>query len=101
MDIRQFYSIYLPVLTRALQEDDKNYGFSVSSPESYLDEDKVSEIELFIDNELANNEFINMVDEYFDAKSHYFKKMNGVDVDTIKDQIIEGIGKLKLIYSLE
>ncbi|WPV66704.1 hypothetical protein [Chitinophaga sp. LS1] len=101
MDIRFFYSIYLPALTRALNEDDKNYGFFVNSPESFIDKDIELEIESFIDNELANDIFINMVDEYFDAKSHYFKEMNGVDIDIVKNQIIEGISKLKRIYLLE
>jgi hypothetical protein len=101
MDIRQFYSIYLPALNKALQEDYKNYGFCVYSPEYYVGEDKLVEIESFIDNELANNKFVNMVDEYFDAKSHNFKKMDGVDLDTIKDEIVKRMGELQRMYSLE
>lgn len=95
MNKLDFYREYLPALLKALDEDSTNYGFRVNSPEFYMDKSKVKEIELFMKAELSNDKFIELVENYFDAKSHYADTINGVPLDFLKSQILEEVKRLK------
>ncbi len=81
MDKASFFKIYIPVLEKSLQNDHKNYGFYVKSPEDYLCDSLAREIGEY----LENNEdfFTEKVGYYFDAKSHNFSKVQGVDINIL------------------
>jgi hypothetical protein len=98
MNKQQFYKIYIPALREALEHDDKNYSFCVYSPDFYIASEIGLEMENYIEDELADDKFIELVDYYFDAKSHYANEINGVGLDLIKKKIIQGMEKLSLIY---
>lgn len=93
MDFTEFYSIYIPALEEALMNDNKNYGFYVKSPEDFLDIEDVKKVEDF----LTNNEdsFLEMVAYYFDAKSHYFSSIQGIEIQDYKRIVTNKIEEIK------
>ena len=89
----------MPALEKALQNDDKNYGFYVKNPEDFIEEKYQTEVADFIENEAKYTSFFNKVDYYFDAKSHNFSQVSGIDIDNYKSKIISEM--LILIKSLD
>ncbi|RAJ08774.1 hypothetical protein LX64_01428 [Chitinophaga skermanii] len=100
MDERFFFKVYLNALENALKNDHHNYGYLVKSPDFYMDSETMHEIDRFIEEALPNREFIDFVEEYFDAKSHNFPDVGKMDIDDARKYIIDEIGKLKMKYAL-
>ncbi|RAJ75619.1 hypothetical protein CLV59_109233 [Chitinophaga dinghuensis] len=98
MDNETFYRIYLPALKEALAQDSINHGFFVYPPEYFIDKSVEGEIESFIENELAEDKLIQLVDEYFDAKSHYATEVRGVPIQIIKGRIINEMNVVGKYY---
>ncbi|MGI9583811.1 hypothetical protein ACR1PO_21640 [Chryseobacterium sp. RRHN12] len=43
-----FYTIYIPALEKAFQNDSVNLGFYVRSPEDYLDDEAVRQVDQYL-----------------------------------------------------
>ncbi|MCS4304936.1 hypothetical protein DRF65_10895 [Chryseobacterium pennae] len=93
MRSHDFYKIYLPALEKALQNDEVNEGFYVKGPEDYINQESIEEATRYL--EENEDEFLEKVAYYFDAKSHNFPSIQGVDIEVYKEQIKSCISKLK------
>ena len=89
MDSSTFYKIYLPALKQALEEDHINYGFMVRSPAYFIGQTFGNEIMMLLEQEYANDPFIILVEEYFDAKTHYAPDFKGIPIGEVKAGILE------------
>jgi hypothetical protein len=101
MEKREFYNIYFAGLKKALENDHINYGYHVHAPDYYIDKDIVRIVYSFMENKMAEDNFINFVEEYFDAKSHNFPDVGNVDIDTAKCMILNEMEQIKAEYYLE
>ena len=100
MENRNFYKTYIPALEKALLNDNINDGFNVWGPDFYLGDD-LEEVESYIERRNGDYvDFIDMVGYYFDAKSHNFPNIQGINIDIYKDNIIHIISDIKLQYNL-
>ena len=79
MDDVEFYKNYLPALKKALSNEDNCEQFNVKGPEFYLDlsDEKIIELENYLDQTIGKNQFLDNVAYYFDAKSHGFNEIDG------------------------
>ncbi|MGE8553546.1 MAG: hypothetical protein ACN6OB_06355 [Chryseobacterium jejuense] len=93
MKPQKFYKIYLPALEKALQNDEVNEGFYVKGPEDYIDPECIEEITLYL--EENEDGFLEKVAYYFDAKSHNFPSIQGVDIEVYRKQLENYIFKIK------
>ena len=102
MNLNNFYSIYIPALEKALESDDVNYGFYVKDPSDYIQcsSDELKEIEIFLDKISGENNFLDKVAYYFDAKSHNFPNIQGIEIEDYKEIIKKEIIALKKEYNL-
>ncbi len=102
MELVDFYKKYIPALEIALSNDDLNTGYNVYDPSFYLDLsfEEQMEFDLFVDKLSGKNVFLDMVSYYFDAKSHNFPNIQGVDLNEYKRDIIERMNDLKLLYGI-
>lgn len=98
MDIRYFYEIYIPALELALEEDHINNGFHVKGPEDFLDKNTAFNIDLFL--EKNEDKFTEKVAYYFDAKSHNFPSIEGIDIDEYRLNILRQIREIKDKFKL-
>jgi hypothetical protein len=91
MDKQALVNSFLMALEEALANDHINHGFLVKSPDWYLDAEVSNKIESYYDSEenRAFNKFFDLVEYYFDAKSHNFPELNGVSLDLVKEMIIK------------
>ncbi|WP_347216329.1 hypothetical protein [Chryseobacterium sp.] len=88
MKPEEFYKIYLPALEKAFQNDDINEGFYVKGPEEYIDSIFLEEMTQYL--EENEDEFLEKIAYYFDAKSHNFPSIQGIDIEVYKKELIDG-----------
>ena len=90
MELTKFYKTYIPALEKALEADDINDGFHVKDPMFFIElpENELNEFDLFLDKISGDDMFLDNVAYYFDAKSHYFKEIQGKNIDEYKKEII-------------
>lgn len=102
MNLLHFYSLYIPALEKALVNDNINYGYFVKDPSDYIacNPDELKEIEIFLDKSCGQNDFLDKVAYYFDAKSHSFPSIQGIEIETYKKDIEEEIIAIKKKYNL-
>jgi len=100
MDNTTFYSIYIPALEEALENDHIDYGFHVKGPDFYIDKKYLIDVDSYIQNSGDNEDFFNRIAYYFDAISHNFPNILGVTLYTYKKNILENIESLKQKYNL-
>jgi len=100
MNKREFFSIYLDALEKALDNDHHNYGFLVWSPEYYMESETVASIDKFIEDELPDDSFLDFVAYYFDAKSHNFPDVGDISIEGARSYIIDEMARLRREYSL-
>lgn len=93
MKTQDFYKIYIPALEKAFQNDEVNEGFYVKGPEDYINPESIEEVTRYL--EENEDEFLEKVAYYFDAKSHNFPSIQGVDIAIYKEQLKSYISKLK------
>ncbi|GAA4276489.1 hypothetical protein [Aquimarina mytili] len=93
MTKQEFYSLYIPALEKALDTDHINIGFKVKGPEDYID----TKLQVEIENYLEEHEdvFLEKVAYYFDAKSHNFPSIEGVEIEVYKKKIKIEINNVK------
>ncbi|MDW9382600.1 hypothetical protein [Chryseobacterium sp. JV558] len=93
MKKEEFYKIYIPALEKAFQNDSINLGFYVKSPEDYIDDEVLCQIDQY----LEENEdiFLENIAYYFDAKSHNFSSVQGIKIDLYKTVLIDEMVKIK------
>lgn len=97
MEKEDFYTIYIPALEKAFQNDSINLGFYVKSPEDYLDDEAVSQVDQYL--KQYEDQFLERTACYFDAKSHGFPSIQGVDIDLYKLKLMDEMNVLKKEYS--
>jgi len=102
MDKKEFYKYYLPALNKALASDErKNEDFFVKGPEFYIQvsEDKLKEIDIYLGQTAGKDKFLDNVAYYFDAKSHGFDEINGVNIKKYKENLRNEILVFKEKYN--
>lgn len=100
MDRREFFSMYLPALEIALENDHINYGFLVMCPDFYVDREVSNQMDRFIEEELLDDHFVNFVAYYFDAMSHNFPDVGKVSIEEGRAYIFEEMKRLRTEYNL-
>lgn len=98
MTLETFYSIYIPALEKALEQDDVNHGFYVKGPEHFIGEKPAAEIELFMDEN--PNDFIDKVAYYFDAKSHNFPSIGNTPIEDYRRELLNEVTRIKIEYAI-
>ncbi|MBO9693770.1 hypothetical protein [Chryseobacterium sp.] len=98
MEKKDFYTIYIPALEKAFQNDSINLGFYVKSPEDYLDDEVASQIDQYLKEH--ENEFLEKTACYFDAKSHGFPSVQGIDIDLYKSKLMDEMNAVKKVFSI-
>ena len=100
MSNKDFLKIYIPALELALKNDHKNYGYCVNGPEYFIESNCQMEIDNFIESVTSTEfyTFLNMVGYYFDAISHNFPSIQGIEINDYKEKIIIEKDKLKELY---
>ncbi|AZB00013.1 hypothetical protein EG359_10425 [Chryseobacterium joostei] len=93
MNEKDFYSIYIPALERAFENDNINYGFYVKSPEDYLNDDLSRQITNYL--ETNEDSFTERVSYYFDAKSHNFPSIQNISIEDYKVNLIKDMLEVK------
>ncbi|CAM1351026.1 hypothetical protein [Tenacibaculum halocynthiae] len=93
MNKAKFYSIYIPALEKALLNDNNREAFYVAPPEDYISNDLISDIDNYL--ETCNDSFLTRVAYYFDAVSHGFPDINGLNIDTYKKDLLLKINEIK------
>ncbi len=93
MKTQDFYKIYIPALEKAFQNDGVNEGFYVKGPEDYINPESIEEVTRYL--EENEDEFLEKVAYYFDAKSHNFPSIQGVDIEVYKEQLKSYVLNLK------
>ncbi len=95
MNRAEFYKVYIPALKKALANDEVNLGYYVLGPEDYIkDENIASEVSDFIDKDEENAHYYELIEYYFDAKSHNFPNLNGESLNKVKSKILNFIKSL-------
>lgn len=67
--------------------------FCVKDPEDYIDPNFIEEVTQYL--EENEDEFLEKVAYYFDAKLHNFPSIQGVNIDVYKKQLENYISKVK------
>ncbi|NIG55964.1 hypothetical protein [Chitinophaga sp. Cy-1792] len=88
MTSTEFWILYLPALRQALDNDDINEGFLVRGPECYLDAAQLPLVDDFITSVMAEDPFLILVEEYFDAKTHYAESFKGQSILIVREEIV-------------
>ena len=93
MNKKEFYRHYIPALLIALERDDECEDYFIRGPEHYiqLPFNKKKEIDLYLDKSAGKDLFLDKVAYYFDAKSHGFNEINGIDIKKYKEEILKEI----------
>lgn len=100
MDRQQFFRIYLKALKVALENDHIDHGYLVKGPDWYMDEGIVADMDAFMEQELADDDFVNLVEYYFDAMSHNLPDVGRLSVEDARVYIIEEMTRIKAEYKL-
>lgn len=102
MELIKFYEKYIPALEKALENDNINYEFYVKDPMEFIElaDNELKDFDVFLDKAAGNNDFLDRVAYYFDAKSHYFKEIQGESIDEYRKGIINEIELIKKTYLL-
>lgn len=103
MDQLEFYKKYIPALIKALINENSWEQFNVKGPEHYLtvSDEKQKEFEIYLDQVAGQDEFLDNVGYYFDAKSHGFSEINGVKIKVFREYINSEILECKKKYGIE
>lgn len=96
MKTKDFYKIYIFALEKAFQNDSINFGFYVKPPKDYLDAEIADQIDQYLEDH--QEEFLNRIAYYFDAKSHNFPSIRGIRIDLYKKELMNEMRKLKITF---
>jgi hypothetical protein len=103
MDDKQFFEFYIPALENAILNDQTNYGYLVHGPDWFIEHEGIrNEMDLFEqENYRKYNPIFDLVSLYFDAKSHNFDEIDGIDISTYRLNLIKVINDYKKKFSLK
>jgi len=93
MNKLEFYKNYIPAVIKALLNEGNWVQFNIKSPEYFLNVsvEKRKEIDAYIDLVAGQDEFLDNVAYYFDAKSHGFNEIDGVEIKVFKKNLEDDI----------
>jgi hypothetical protein len=102
MDDKTFFRYYIPALEKALSEDDINGGYG-KGPDWYYPQDNeiYRAMDNFEDANLDKFPILDMVEGYFDSRSHNFPDVGNISVDECRDRIVEEMKKLTAKYDMD
>jgi hypothetical protein len=102
MDQRTFFSYYLPALEQALRHDHEWDVFLVKGPDYFYagDEQLYRVLETFIEAHCDEIELFDRVGLYFDAMSHGFDTIDGIQVQDYKAMIRNQAAVIKQKFEL-
>ncbi|TSE03484.1 hypothetical protein [Aquimarina algiphila] len=93
MTKKEFYQVYIPALEKALDTDHVNLGFNVKGPEDYIDPELQVKLEKYLEKNEDN--FLEKVAYYFDAKSHNFPSIGETPIEVCKVELVNEIHRIK------
>lgn len=102
MEDQLFFKYYIPALEIALTNENINHGYMVYGPDWYIEEKDIRDsIDLFEQNNYEKYySLFDLVGLYFDAKSHNFSAVDGVDISIYKFKLNETIEEYKKKFNL-
>ena len=100
MTSKLFFSYYLIALKEALSQDNVNSGFLVKSPNWFYPKDMYDVLAEFEESHYDEFPFIEKVAYYFDAKSHRFSNVRGVDINSYRNMLIETAKDISLKFGI-
>ncbi len=92
MDRLEFYKHYIPAVKKAILLLPEEVGFGYfPGPEFYLDSTKCNTylMDLYIDENSGKDNVLDMIGYLFDAFTHGFDAIEGIDIKTYKEQILK------------
>ncbi|NHN27422.1 hypothetical protein FIA58_017215 [Flavobacterium jejuense] len=97
---KDFFKFYIPALECALSSTNINDGFNLLSPDAYIKDEKLrNQMDLFEENNFYKHRLLfENVALYFDAKSHGFPKINGIEIETFRLNLNQIISEYKRLY---
>ncbi len=97
MNKLELFKLFIPALNKALMHEDDWDQFNVKGPVFFLEgtPEKQKEIETYLDQNAGKDKFLDSVAYYFDAKSHGFDEIDGVDLNVYKQNLKNEILELK------
>jgi hypothetical protein len=93
MKDKNFYKLYIPALISAFDNENNCEQYNVKGPDFYIKAPKDIKVEIidYIEKETGKNKFLDSVAYYFDAKSHGFPDIQGVNIHDYKEMILNEI----------
>ena len=103
MNQLEFYKYYIPALIKALFNENNCEQFNLKGPEHFLDvSDEIQrEIEIYLDKVAGQDQFLDNVAYYFDAKSHGFNEIDGIKIEEFKQKLEDEINRYRKKYLIE
>jgi len=92
MDRLEFYKHYIPAVKKAiLLLPEVGYCGYFPGPEVYLDTTECSTymMDQYIDENSGKDDVLDMIGYFFDAFSHGFDAIEGIDIKNYKEQILK------------
>ncbi len=101
LDDKTFFTIYLPALEEALNNDEPSEPFYLKKPLDYVAGAYVDEADRFEEiNYEKYAEFFNEIAVYFDAKEHGLDYYYSEEMSLAKSRIYASIQKLKTAFGI-
>lgn len=103
MNQLEFYKYYIPALIKALVNENTGEQFNVKGPEHYfkVSDEKLKEIEIYLDKVAGHDKFLDNVAYYFDAKSHGFNEIDKVKIEDYRKNLENEILKCKKEFDID
>jgi hypothetical protein len=91
-----FFSYYFIALREALEQDNVNNGFLVKSPNWFYPKELYQILEEYEESHYDEFPLLEKVSYYFDAKSHGFSNIGGVNIVSYRQYIIKETKELAI-----
>jgi hypothetical protein len=103
MNQLEFYQYYIPALTKALLNENNWEQFNVKGPEYFFSasNEKQKELEIYLNQAAGQDQFLDDVAYYFDAKSHGFPEINGVKIEVFRERLTSEILMYKKKFGIK
>ena len=98
MDKKEFYQIYIPALEKALEEENQ---IEILDPEFYISDKGIYKQIIDYTENIVDDPFLNHVAYYYDAKTHNFPDIDGIEINEYRSDIIKEMSVLKKKYGIE
>ena len=102
MNEQEFFKLYISALEKALSKDHINHGYNVYGPDWYVEDSDVrNQMDSFEETNFEKySSLFEKVAIYFDAKSHNFKTIEGLNTEEYKQKLKEEISVYKSKFNI-